>query len=104
MANVEQVQTESRELSRWDSLTARSEFTRDRVVPVLRYMRRNRLMLIGLGAFLALILFVGISYLFYSQEDLLGETHGVSGLVRAASVQANQKPSWNPWRRVSARH
>ena len=97
MANVEQVQTESRELSRWDSLTARSEFTRDRVVPVLRYVRRNQLMLIGLGAFLALILFVGISYLFYSQVDLLGERHGVGGLVRAASVQANQRPSWNPW-------
>ena len=80
-----------------DSLATNSEFIRDRVVPIFRYMRRNRLMLIGLAAFAALTFFVGVSYLFYEQEDLLGETQGVNGLVRAASVQANQKPSWNPW-------
>ena len=80
-----------------DSLATNSEFTRDRIIPIFRYVRRNRLMLIGIGAFLALTLFVGISYLFYEQEDLLGETQGVNGLVRAASVQANQRPSWNPW-------
>ncbi len=94
---MEQVQADQTEITWWASLSGRSEFVRDRVVPILRYMRRNRLILIGLGAFLALILFVGISYLFYSQVDLLGEQHGVGGLVRAASVQANQKPTWNPW-------
>ena len=94
---MEQVQADPTEITWWDSFSARSEFVRDRIVPILRYTRRNRLVLIGLGAFLALTLFVGISYLFYSQVDLLGERHGVSGLVRAASVQANQRPSWNPW-------
>ena len=94
---MEQIQTDAPVMSWWASLTARSEFTRDRVVPILRYLRRNRLMIIGLGAFIALALFVGLSYLFYEQEDLLQQKHGVSGLVKAASVQANQKPSWNPW-------
>ena len=94
---MEQIQTDQKQINWFDSLTTNSEFMRDRVVPMFRYMRRNRLMVIGIGAFLALTLFVGISYLFYKQEDLLGEIHGVSGLVRAASVQANQKPSWNPW-------
>ena len=84
-------------LAWWRTLPDRSEFVGDRVVPILRYLRRNRLMIIGLSAFAALGLFVGISYLFYSQVDLLGEEQGVNGLVRAASVQANQKPSWNPW-------
>ncbi len=94
---MEQVQTDQKQMNWFDSLTTNSEFMRDRVVPIFRYVRRNRLMVIGISAFLALTLFVGISYLFYEQVDLLGETHGVSGLVRAASVQANQKPSWNPW-------
>ena len=94
---MEQVQTDTPTMSWWDSLAARSEFTRDRIVPILRYMRRNRLIVFGLGAFVALTLFVTISYLFYEQEDLLQERHGVNGLVKAASVQANQKPSWNPW-------
>ena len=94
---MEQIQTDEKQMNWFDSLTTNSEFMRDRLVPMFRYMRRNRLMVIGIGAFLALTLFVGISYLFYKQEDLLGEIHGVSGLVRAASVQANQKPSWNPW-------
>ena len=94
---MEQVITDPVEMNWLDSLATNSEFMRDRVIPIFRYMRRNRLMLIGLGAFLALIMFVGISYIFYQQVDLLGETHGVGGLVRAASVQANQRPSWNPW-------
>ena len=94
---MKQAETQPLELSWWDSLTARSEFMRDRVVPILRYMRRNRLIVFGLGAFVALTLFVGLSYLFYEQEDLLQERQGVNGLVKAASVQANQKPSWNPW-------
>ena len=94
---MEQVITDPVEMNWLDSLATNSEFIRDRVIPIFRYMRRNRLMLIGLGAFLALIMFVGISYIFYQQVDLLGETHGVGGLVRAASVQANQRPSWNPW-------
>ncbi len=94
---MEQVQTDTPTMSWWDSVVARSEFTRDRVVPILRYMRRNRLIVFGLGAFVTLTLFVTISYLFYEQEDLLQERQGVNGLVKAASVQANQKPSWNPW-------
>ena len=94
---MEQVRTDPAEMNWLDSLATNSEFTRDRIIPIFRYVRRNRLMLIGIGAFLALTLFVGISYLFYEQEDLLGETQGVNGLVRAASVQANQRPSWNPW-------
>ena len=94
---MEQVRTDPAEMNWLDSLATNSEFTRDRIIPIFRYVRRNRLMLIGIGAFLALTLFVGISYLFYEQEDLLGETRGVNGLVRAASVQANQRPSWNPW-------
>lgn len=94
---MEQVRTDPVEMNWLDSLATNSEFIRDRVVPIFRYMRRNRLMLIGLAAFGALTFFVGISYLFYEQEDLLGETQGVNGLVRAASVQANQRPSWNPW-------
>ena len=94
---VEQARTDPVEMSWFDSLSTNSEFMRDRVVPIFRYMRRNRLMLIGLAAFAALTFFVGLSYLFYEQKDLLGETQGVNGLVRAASVQANQKPSWNPW-------
>ena len=94
---MEQVRTDPAEMNWLDSLATNSEFTRDRIIPIFRYVRRNRLMLIGIGAFLALTLFVGISYLFYEQEDLLGEPQGVNGLVRAASVQANQRPSWNPW-------
>ena len=94
---MQQVETDTPAMSSWDSLVARSEFTRDRVVPILRYMRRNRLIVFGLGAFVALALFVGLSYLFYEQEDLLQERHGVNGLVKAASVQQDQKPSWNPW-------
>ena len=81
----------------WRTLPDRSEFVHDRVIPILRYLRRNRLMIIGLSAFAALGLFVGVSYLFYSQVDLLGEEQGVNGLVRAASVPQNEKPSWNPW-------
>lgn len=84
-------------MSWWDALTARSDFTRDRVVPILRYLRRNRMMAIGLAAFLALALFVSLSYAFYEQEDLLQERRGVNGLVKAASVRQNLKPSWNPW-------
>ncbi len=94
---MENIQTETPEMSRWDSLTARSEFTRDRVVPILRYMRRNRLMTFGLVAFVALALFVSLSYAFYEQEDLLQKKRGVDGLVKAASVRQNQNPSWNPW-------
>ncbi len=96
---MEQAQTSASVASMhwWRTLPDRSDFVRDRVVPIFRYLRRNRLMIIGLGAFAALGLFVGISYLFYSQVDLLGEEQGVNGLVRAASVQANQRPSWNPW-------
>lgn len=94
---MEKVQTDPVDMNWLASLSANSEFMRDRVVPMFRYMRRNRLIVIGLGAFLALTLFVGISFMFYEQEDLLGDTQGVNGLVRAASVQANQKPSWNPW-------
>ena len=94
---MEQVQTETSKMSWWNSLTARSEFTRDRVVPILRYMRRNRLIVFGLGAFMALALFLGLSFLFYEQEDSYQERQGVNGLVRAASVKQDQKPSWNPW-------
>ncbi len=74
-----------------------SELYVDRILPILRYLRRNRLMIIGLSAFASLALFVALSYLFYTREDLLGEVHGVSGLVRAVSVPANERPSWNPF-------
>lgn len=72
-------------------------FMRERIIPMLRYMRRNRLIVGGIGIFVALGLFVILSFIFYSKVDLLGETQGVNGLVRAISVPARQTPSWNPW-------
>ena len=38
-----------------------------------------------------------LGYLFYQQDDLLGEPQGVNGLTRALSVDAREKPSWNPF-------
>ncbi len=76
---------------------ATPSFYDDRLLPILRYLRRNRLMIGGIGVFVGLALVVGLTYIFYRQEDILGEVQGVNGLVRAISVPARELPSWNPW-------
>ena len=70
---------------------------RERIRPLLRYLRRNPLLIGGIGLLVALFGVVVLGYLFYEQEDLLGERQGVNGLTRALSVEARQKPSWNPF-------
>ena len=70
---------------------------RERIVPLLRYLRRNPLLIGGIVSLLGLFAFVVAGYLFYEQEDLLGEMQGVDGLTRALSVPARETPSWNPF-------
>ena len=70
---------------------------RERIIPLLRYLRRNPLLIGGIGLLLGLFACVILGYLFYEQEDLLGEPQGVNGLTRALSVPAREKPSWNPF-------
>ena len=70
---------------------------RERIRPLLRYLRRNPLLIGGIGLLVALFGVVVLGYLFYEQEDLLGERQGVNGLTRALSVEARIKPSWNPF-------
>ena len=70
---------------------------RERVIPLLRYLRRNPLLIGGLGLLIVLFACVVGGYLFYKQDDLLGESQGVDGLTRALSVPAREKPSWNPF-------
>lgn len=72
-------------------------FWRVRVVPVLRYLRRNPFMIAGLLILGALAGAVIGGYLFYEQEDLFGEKVGVGDLTRALSVPARERPSWNPF-------
>ena len=76
---------------------ARQSVYRERVLPVLRYLRRNRLMVLGLSILGGLALLVLLSYTFYRQIDLYGEEQGVTGLSTALSVPARVKPGWNPW-------
>ena len=70
---------------------------RERIIPLLRYLRRNPLLIGGIGLLVGLFACVILGYLFYEQEDLLGEPQGVDGLTRALSVPAREKPSWNPF-------
>ena len=72
-------------------------FYKVRLLPVLRYLRRNPLMIGGLIILGGLVLFVISGYLFYEQEDLFGNRVGVNELVRALSVPAREQPSWNPF-------
>ena len=72
-------------------------FYRVRVVPILRYLRRNPLMIGGMAILGSLVGFVVLGYLFYEQEDLLGESVGVTELTRALSVPAREQPGWNPF-------
>ena len=74
-----------------------ASFYRDRIRPLLRYLRRNPLLIGGLGLLIGLFAVVVLGYLFYQQDDLLGEPQGVNGLTRALSVDAREKPSWNPF-------
>ncbi len=70
---------------------------RERILPILRYLRRNRLMVMGMSILGGLALLVILSYAFYRQTDLYGEEQGVNGLSTALSVKARVKPGWNPW-------
>ncbi len=70
---------------------------RERIIPLLRYLRRNPLLIGGLGLLLGLFACVVGGHLFYKQVDLLGEPQGVDGLTRALSVPARERPSWNPF-------
>ncbi len=70
---------------------------RERIIPLLRYLRRNPLLIGGISLLVGLFACVILGYLFYEQEDLLGEPQGVDGLTRALSVPAREKPSWNPF-------
>ena len=74
-----------------------SPFVQDRIIPLLRYLRRNRLLVVGIGALTTLILMVTISYMFYSQENLSGEPTGVSDMAKELSGFPEIRPSWNPW-------
>ena len=77
---------------------AQSSFMHDRIVPLLRYMRRNRLLVVGMAALTALILTVTISYMFYSQDNkLYDEPTGVSEMAKGLSADPEIRPSWNPW-------
>ena len=80
-----------------DGATQTSSVYRERILPTLRYLRRNRLMVLGLAILGALALLIILTYLFYRQTDLYGEEQGVDGLSTALSVPARIKPSWNPW-------
>ena len=75
----------------------RTSMYRERILPILRYLRRNRLMVLGLSILGGLALLILLSYTFYRQTDLYGERQGVNGLSTALSVEARLKPSWNPW-------
>ena len=70
---------------------------RERILPTLRYLRRNRLMVLGMAILGGLTLAILLSYTFYRQTDLYGEEQNVNGLSTALSVPARLKPSWNPW-------
>lgn len=72
-------------------------FYLERVRPVVRYLRRNRLMSAGLIILVCLALFVVVSMLFYRQENIYGEVHGVGGLVVELTGPPEVRPSWNPW-------
>lgn len=72
-----------------------SSLYQERILPLLRYLRRNPLMIGGLAVLISLFLFVVLGYLFYEQEDLFGEKQGIDGLTRALSVPARERPSWN---------
>ena len=74
-----------------------SAFYVERVRPVLRYLRRNRLMSAGLVILAILALFVIVSMMFYRQENIYGEIHGVNGLVTELTGPPEVRPSWNPW-------
>ena len=69
----------------------------ERLLPPLRYLRRNRLMVLGLSILGGLALVILLSYAFYRQEDLYGERQDVNGLATALSVPARLKPTWNPF-------
>ena len=92
-----QTQTAVTELPQTRSGLDESSFYRERILPLLRYLRRNPLLIGGLGMLGGLLLMVIAGYLFYEQEDLLGEPQGISELTRALSVDAREKPSWNPF-------
>ena len=85
------------ELPRSTSELDTTSIYRERIRPLLRYLRRNPLLIGGIGLLVGLFGVVVLGYLFYEQEDLLGERQGVSGLTRALSVEAREKPSWNPF-------
>ncbi len=70
---------------------------RERLVPMGRYLRRNKLMAGGLSILGVIVLLVIIGHLFYQQDDRKGNPQRVSELVYAASVPPRLKPSWNPW-------
>lgn len=69
----------------------------ERVGSIFKYLRRNRLMLGGLGIFISMTVVVVLSFIFYEQENLFGETVGINELVHTVSVKDRQEPSWNPW-------
>ncbi len=69
----------------------------ERILPTLRYLRRNRLMVVGMAILGGLTLTILLSYGFYRQTDLYGEEQNVNGLSTALSVPARLKPTWNPW-------
>src|SRR5688572_3720126 len=72
-------------VSRGAGLDASSEIQRpDRVGAVLRYLRRNPSMIVGLLMLLSLALFSGIGSLFMDEQR-----------IRPLSVMAIQPPSWD---------
>lgn len=74
-----------------------SEFVQDRLIPLYRYLRRNRLLVAGALALLLLICTVGLTYIFYEQENLSSESVGVSEMSKELAAFPEIRPSWNPW-------
>lgn len=85
------------ELPQTQTVVASGSIYSERILPLLRYLRRNPLLIGGIGLLVGLFGVVVLGYLFYEQEDLLGKKQGVDQLTRALSVKAREKPSWNPF-------
>ena len=68
--------------------------------PLLRYLRRNPLLIGGLGLLIGLFGCVVLGYLFYEQEDLQGEKQGVDGLTRGIIRSGTRKAILESLRRI----
>ncbi len=60
-----------------DSQNTLSSIYQDRIVPLLRYLRRNPILIIGLAILLSIVFFVAIGYLFYDTSKAALGSYGL---------------------------